>query len=85
MLCSSWEWIWKKKYVKARSNLPIVSKSITNPNFVVFKEMEGVKKHLQGIEETLAILQESIKNLVQLGIDTSIDMGKVHVVLDSLT
>lgn len=46
--------------------------------------MEKVKEHLRGLEKRQVILQESIAKLAQIGKDTNTNVGKVHIIFDSL-
>lgn len=75
------EWC-KKDSAKEKSNLPKVSKSISNPMFHMLMELEEIKDQFKTIDEGLILLQESTTRLLQLGKDTNSDVGKVRLSID---
>lgn len=69
--------------MKAKTDLPKVSKPDTNFDSTVLKNLGEVKERLWGIKEGLVSLKESIAKLVLIGKDIIMDVGKVHIVLDN--
>ncbi|KAF3683484.1 hypothetical protein FXO37_01798 [Capsicum annuum] len=75
------EWC-KKDSARAKSELPKVSKSISNPSIAVMKELEEIKDRLKSIEEIVMLIQELTSKLMDLGKSTSTDIGVVRLALN---
>ncbi|KAF3637441.1 hypothetical protein FXO38_23712 [Capsicum annuum] len=66
------EWC-KKDFVKSKLNLPKVTKSVSNPVLPMLKKLKEIK----AIKKGLMLFLESTTRRLQLGKDTSTDVGKM--------
>ncbi|KAF3652469.1 putative uroporphyrinogen decarboxylase, chloroplastic-like [Capsicum annuum] len=73
---------WCRKHsARAKSELPKVSKSISNPMITVLKELKNIKDRFKAVKKGVMLLQESTFKLLDLKKSTSTDIGMVQLAL----